>query len=619
MFRSSSLLSFFVATTNTSSSSTAGVGKREKKLKKKNKMDDEKKKKQITTLDWTTVIAIQSCSLISIMSSTFIFSTGIFMVKDFDRNNIKEDEAKAALRCGLLIASKPFFSAMSSYMWGRSGDRIGFKLNILLSVIFVAAINLAFGFAETYGQAVWVRSLSGFFDGIVVLVKPSLSLISDKTNANRAFGTTGLAYGLGTSVAPAIASFLAFPCTSWKMYDKKNEDGKECPTLFEKYPFVLSSSWITIVAVPAFVFALVCMKIVPPTRAAAAVENSSREDIEKANGFSKSFEMVETGKLNQSIPEVEEEEEEEEEEEQEEDGESESESGGENDKLVSIPLIDDDSDDFDDSAEHAVETVKLIQEKDSSSSFSAITAVPMTTSTTTTTTDASSFPSTKTGRDRTSIWILLKDEDIYQAISLQIMVTMNVLTGTEITPIWLATSIENGGLGWKTQDIGVFGTVMGVTIMSFQLFAFVKLTDKYGIVRLVTWALFLSALVYPCHSIANSIARVSKPGAWAMVVSLGMIRGSLGPIMMGGISLIVNNAAPRESLGVVNGFAGTFSNLSRALAPLVGGSLIAVMASSPKDAFMRNWYPFLGLGFFFLVLGWYSMRLSRRLDVPRMH
>jgi MFS family permease len=601
MFRSSSLLSF-----------SAIVGKREKKLKKKtkNKMDDDDekkktKKKQITTLDWTTVIAIQSCSLISIMSSTFIFSTGIFMVKNFDRNNVKEDEAKAALRCGLLIASKPFFSAMSSYMWGRSGDRIGFKFNILVSVIFVAAINLAFGFAETYAQAVWVRSLSGFFDGIVVLVKPSLSLISDKTNANRAFGTTGLAYGLGTSIAPAIASFLAFPCTSWKMYDTKNEGGKECPALFEKYPFVLSSSWITIVAVPAFVFALVCMKIVPPTRAAAAVENSSREDIEKANGFSISFEMVETGKLNQSIPQVEEEEEEE----------SGSESGGENDKLVSIPLIDDDSDDFDDSAEHAVETVKLIQEKDSSSSFSEI---PMTTSTTTTT-DASSFPSTKTGRDRTSIWILLKDEDIYQAISLQIMVTMNVLTGTEITPIWLATSIENGGLGWKTQDIGVFGTVMGVTIMSFQLFAFVKLTDKYGIVRLVTWALFLSALVYPCHSIANSIARVSKPGAWAMVVSLGMIRGSLGPIMMGGISLIVNNAAPRESLGVVNGFAGTFSNLSRALAPLVGGSLIAVMASSPKDAFMRNWYPFLGLGFFFLVLGWYSMRLSRRLDVPRMH
>ena len=126
------------------------------------------------------------------------------------------------------------------------------------------------------------------------------------------------------------------------------------------------------------------------------------------------------------------------------------------------------------------------------------------------------------------------------------MVTMNVLTGTEITPIWLATSIENGGLGWKTQDIGVFGTVMGVTIMSFQLFAFVKLTDKYGIVRLVTWALFRQRCVVSV-SLHRQLHRSRlKPGAWAMVVSLGMIRGSLGPIMMGGISLIVNNAASRK-------------------------------------------------------------------------
>ena len=178
MFRSSSFLSF------------VNADGRRKRSKQKNK--------NITRLDWTTVIAIQSCSLISIMSSTFIFSTGIFMVKNFDRANENEDEAKAALRCGLLIASKPFFSAISSYWWGRSGDKIGFKLNILVSVILVSAINLAFGFVAKYSQAVFVRSLNGVFDGIVVLVKPSLSLISDKTNANRAFGTTGIAYGLGT-------------------------------------------------------------------------------------------------------------------------------------------------------------------------------------------------------------------------------------------------------------------------------------------------------------------------------------------------------------------------------------------------------------------------------------
>ena len=54
---------------------------------------------------------------------------------------------------------------------------------------------------------VFRQEFERIFDGIVVLVKPSLSLISDKTNANRAFGTTGLAYGLGTSIN---RRFLAF-------------------------------------------------------------------------------------------------------------------------------------------------------------------------------------------------------------------------------------------------------------------------------------------------------------------------------------------------------------------------------------------------------------------------
>ena len=83
MFRSSSFLSFQKQQSKTDAT------------KKKNK------NKNVTKLDWTTVIAIQSCSLVSIMSSTFIFSTGIFMVKNFDRGKENEDEAKAALRCGL--------------------------------------------------------------------------------------------------------------------------------------------------------------------------------------------------------------------------------------------------------------------------------------------------------------------------------------------------------------------------------------------------------------------------------------------------------------------------------------------------------------------------------------
>jgi|AntAceMinimDraft_12_1070368.scaffolds.fasta_scaffold106195_2 sugar phosphate permease len=59
-------------------------------------------------------------------------------------------------------------------------------------------------------------------------------------------------------------------------------------------------------------------------------------------------------------------------------------------------------------------------------------------------------------------------------------------------------------------------------------------------------------------------------------------RGCMGPVVMGGVSLILNNSAPRATLGAVNGFAGTFTNLARAAAPLTAGALIAGGDTTPN-------------------------------------
>ena len=67
--------------------------------------------------------------MISILSTAFIFSTAVFMVKFWGA----EDEAKAAAHAGIMIAAKPAFSAASSYTWGRMGDRLGFRMTMLAS------------------------------------------------------------------------------------------------------------------------------------------------------------------------------------------------------------------------------------------------------------------------------------------------------------------------------------------------------------------------------------------------------------------------------------------------------------------------------------------------------
>jgi hypothetical protein len=51
--------------------------------------------------------------MISILSTAYIFSTAVFMVKFWGA----ADEAKAAAHAGMMIAAKPAFSAVSSYAW----------------------------------------------------------------------------------------------------------------------------------------------------------------------------------------------------------------------------------------------------------------------------------------------------------------------------------------------------------------------------------------------------------------------------------------------------------------------------------------------------------------------
>ena len=92
---------------------------------------------EVTPLDWWAVLGIQSLSMISILSSTMVFSTAVFMVREWGA----VDEAKAAAHAGLMIAAKPGFSALSSYAWGRRGDTTGFRATMLGSALVTAALT----------------------------------------------------------------------------------------------------------------------------------------------------------------------------------------------------------------------------------------------------------------------------------------------------------------------------------------------------------------------------------------------------------------------------------------------------------------------------------------------
>jgi MFS family permease len=166
-------------------------------------------------------------------------------------------------------------------------------------------------------------------------------------------------------------------------------------------------------------------------------------------------------------------------------------------------------------------------------------------------------------------------------------------------------------------EIGAFGTVMGCVILTFQVFLFTRLCRTYGIVTLLTYALLVNAVAFPLHPLAHVAAEKSKAWTWVVIVCLGLARGMSGPIIMGGSSLILNNASPRETLGAVNGFSGTFGNAARGVAPLIGGSLVAMMVAMKPGTPGREVWPFVAVGVGFVSMTVLSRRLSPDLNTPR--
>jgi hypothetical protein len=226
----------------------------------------------------------------------------------------------------------------------------------------------------------------------------------------------------------------------------------------------------------------------------------------------------------------------------------------------------------------------------------------------------------------------------------QVWCAFIVITGAELTPIWMATSVANGGLGFSAIDIGAFGGVMGVIILVFAATLFSNLANAVGVTTAVRWALTANGIIYLAHPLAWYARRAGNAAAtWSLVVAFALGRGCMGPVVMGGVSLILNNSAPRKHLGAVNGFAGTFTNVARAAAPVFAGALTAGMVHAARtfagdrngdeepsgddgsdgfehdvaEAVPPTWWPFALLSTCFFLLSRMAAKMPRSLDAPR--
>ena len=577
---------------------------------------------EVTPLDWWAVLGIQCLSMISILSSTMVFSTAVFMVREWGA----VDEAKAAAHAGLMIAAKPGFSALSSYAWGRRGDAAGFRATMLGSALVTAALTAALGAVSSFHWALALRALTGFCDGVMTLTKSAMAKISDRTNSAKAFSTFGVTYGLGSSVGPTVAALLAYPCGG----DPNAADversplfssRRACPShALRQYPFLLSTAWVGALGLALWAFAFLCMKIPEESgegtgggRDGGATPARARgerdREVEMASVAEiRGFETEGSGEKTNTRRVV-----------------SVDEARGDGMAAVAVTVAESDGSDGE-----GEDAALLSPSRDVESRMDESVAESSE--------RGARADATNETHGTKATWHT--DRGVRLATHAQVWCAFIVITGAELTPIWMATSVANGGLGFGAVDIGAFGGVMGIVILVFAATLFSNLANAFGVTTAVRWALTANGVIYLSHPLAWYAERAGHGAAtWTLVVAFALGRGCMGPIVMGGVSLILNNSAPRKHLGAVNGFAGTFTNVARAAAPVFAGALTAGMVHAARtltgdgagagedrkngfeydvaEAVPPTWWPFALLSTCFFLLSRMAAKMPRSLDAPR--
>ncbi|KAF8305059.1 MFS general substrate transporter [Clavulina sp. PMI_390] len=131
--------------------------------------------------------------------------------------------------------------------WGRLSDSIGRRPVILLGTLGLALSLLAFGFTTTsssmsksfspWGSFAWVvfsRSLAGFLDGNVGVVKTMLGELTDESNRARAFSLFPTTWIVGATMGPLVGGALEHPAERFPAIF-----GPEKARLWTTYPYLL--------------------------------------------------------------------------------------------------------------------------------------------------------------------------------------------------------------------------------------------------------------------------------------------------------------------------------------------------------------------------------------------
>ncbi|PFH51084.1 hypothetical protein AMATHDRAFT_143455 [Amanita thiersii Skay4041] len=147
-----------------------------------------------------------------------------------------------------------------------------------------------------------------------------------------------------------------------------------------------------------------------------------------------------------------------------------------------------------------------------------------------------------------------------------------------VQPVFLSTSIDDGGLGLSPAQIGIIMSASGILNGVFQIFFFAPLHDRWGSKKTFIIGIVAALPVFVSFPVINLVARTQESFLFVwIVVGFQVLVSVLMNVSYGAIFIFIAGASPnRASVGATNGLSQMTVSVTRAIGPATVNSLYSL-------------------------------------------
>lgn len=213
------------------------------------------------------------------------------------------------------------------------------------------------------------------------------------------------------------------------------------------------------------------------------------------------------------------------------------------------------------------------------------------------------------------IWALIRGPTGVP-ILLNAILGLLAITQTEIIPLWLVITREEGGFDSSAARIATLLMALGPFQMAQQAFVYPRLVKRFQYKRLLVYALAIMGVCSIILPYTTMLREISDVAAWVglFVMFIAMVLARVTAFTC--VFVVLNNSSTSHTRAQANGLAQSVTSIAQILGPLFGAYLFASTVSInvwPLD-FSFVW---LVMAFFCLWAAWLTNRLPASIDQAR--